>query len=128
MTITYDNAVVYEISASHGTRWVCPLCGRHGPYTGSRATTQVDYLNTRHALLHRKPAVERSCGAGGNLTVWIDLDDIGWRVTQLPGTSGWMLEATCDRDAIAILGIYPTLPAIGRAIGVELTPVPDIVA
>jgi hypothetical protein len=122
MPATRDCALIYETSVGHGTRWICPLCGRHGPYTGSHATTQVNYLNTRHALTHRQPIIEHSCGPGGDVTVWIDLDHLGWTVTPLPVIGGWMLEAAVDRAAIAILGIYPTLKAVGEAIGVDLAP------
>jgi hypothetical protein len=120
MTITHDNAVEYETSEGRGTRWVCPNCGRHGPYTGNRFTTQVDYLNTRHVFAHTRPTVEHVCGVGGNVTVWVEVEHLGWRISQVPVTDRWMLEATVDRSPIAILGMHPTLRAAGAAIGVEL--------
>jgi hypothetical protein len=120
MTITHDSVVEYETSEGHGVRWVCQSCGQHGPYTGNRATTQVDYLNTHHALNHTRPSIEHECGAGGSVTVWIDVDGLGWRVSQLPVTNRWMLEATVDRSPIAVLGLHPTLEAAGKAIGVDL--------
>jgi hypothetical protein len=119
---TSDCAIIIETSIGHGTRWVCPLCGIHGPYTGSHATTQINYLNTGHALIHRKPIIEHSCGRAGDVTIWVDLDHLGWRATPLPVLGGWMLEAAVDHAAIAILGIYPTLEAVSEAIGVDLAP------